>query len=86
VLDSMFSTGRPAEEIVAAEGLTQIDDEEQIVELVAGVLARHADAVRQYRGGKTATLGFLVGQVMKATAGKANPGRVNELLKRALQT
>jgi aspartyl-tRNA(Asn)/glutamyl-tRNA(Gln) amidotransferase subunit B len=86
VLDSMFSTGRPAEEIVAAEGLTQIDDEAQIVELVAGVLARHADAVRQYRGGKTATLGFLVGQVMKATAGKANPGRVNELLKRALQT
>jgi aspartyl-tRNA(Asn)/glutamyl-tRNA(Gln) amidotransferase subunit B len=86
VLENMFSTGRSAEEIVAAEGLTQIDDEAQIVELIAGVLARHTDAVRQYRGGKTATLGFLVGQVMKATAGKANPGRVNELLKRALQT
>jgi aspartyl-tRNA(Asn)/glutamyl-tRNA(Gln) amidotransferase subunit B len=86
VLENMFSTGRPAEEIVAAEGLTQIDDEAQIVELIAGVLATHTDAVRQYRGGKTTTFGFLVGQVMKATAGKANPGRVNELLKRALQT
>jgi aspartyl-tRNA(Asn)/glutamyl-tRNA(Gln) amidotransferase subunit B len=86
VLENMFSTGRSAEEIVAAEGLTQIDDEAQIVELIAGVLARHTDAVRQYRGGKTTTFGFLVGQVMKATAGKANPARVNELLKRALQT
>jgi aspartyl-tRNA(Asn)/glutamyl-tRNA(Gln) amidotransferase subunit B len=86
VLDDMFATGRPAEEIVATEGLTQIDDEAQIVDLIASVLATHSDAVRQYRGGKTTTFGFLVGQVMKATAGKANPGRVNELLKRALQT
>jgi len=49
------------------------------------VLSRHADAVAQYRGGKTSTLGFLVGQVMKATGGKANPKRLNELLKEALQ-
>jgi len=49
------------------------------------VLARHGDAVTQYRGGKTTTFGFLVGQVMKAAAGKANPRRVNELLKRALE-
>jgi aspartyl-tRNA(Asn)/glutamyl-tRNA(Gln) amidotransferase subunit B len=86
VLETMFATRQSAEEIVAAEGLTQIDDEAQIVELVTGVLAAHPDAVRQYRSGKTTTLGFLVGQVMKATAGKANPGRVNQLLKRALQT
>jgi aspartyl-tRNA(Asn)/glutamyl-tRNA(Gln) amidotransferase subunit B len=62
----------------------QIDDESQIVSMVGEVLARHPDAVAQYRSGKTATFGFLVGQVMKATSGKANPKRVNELLKKAL--
>jgi aspartyl-tRNA(Asn)/glutamyl-tRNA(Gln) amidotransferase subunit B len=86
VLEKMFATGRPAAEIVAADGLTQIDDDAQIVGLVTGVLAAHTDAVRQYRSGKTTAFGFLVGQVMKAAGGKANPGRVNELLKRALQT
>ena len=50
------------------------------------MLAKNADAVAQYRAGKTDALGFLVGQVMKAAAGKANPKRVNELLKRALGT
>ena len=49
------------------------------------MLSRNADAVAQYRSGKTATFGFLVGQVMKATAGKANPKRVNELLRRMLE-
>jgi aspartyl-tRNA(Asn)/glutamyl-tRNA(Gln) amidotransferase subunit B len=86
VFEKMFASGRTADEIVAAEGLTQIDDESQIVGLIAGVLSKHADAVAQYRGGKTTTFGFLVGQVMKATSGKANPKRVNELLKRALET
>jgi len=86
VFEKMFASGRAADEIVAAEGLTQIDDESQIVGLIAGVLSKHADAVAQYRGGKTTTFGFLVGQVMKATSGKANPKRVNELLKRALET
>jgi aspartyl-tRNA(Asn)/glutamyl-tRNA(Gln) amidotransferase subunit B len=84
VFEKMFASGRSAGEIVAAEGLSQIDDDSQIVTLIADVLARHDDAVAQYRSGKTGTLGFLVGQVMKATAGKANPKRVNELLKKAL--
>jgi aspartyl-tRNA(Asn)/glutamyl-tRNA(Gln) amidotransferase subunit B len=82
----MLATGRSADDIVSAEGLAQLDDESQILELVNDVLGRHADAVAQYRSGKTNALGFLVGQVMKATAGKANPSRVNELLKRALGT
>jgi aspartyl-tRNA(Asn)/glutamyl-tRNA(Gln) amidotransferase subunit B len=85
VFEKMFVSGRTADEIVKAEGLTQIDDESQILGRIAEVLARNADAVAQYRGGKTTTFGFLVGQVMKATAGKANPKRVNELLKRALE-
>ena len=81
----MFERDRStADDIVAADGLTQIDDEPQIVALIGEVLGRHADAVAQYRSGRTATLGFLVGQVMKATAGKANPKRVNDLLKKAL--
>jgi aspartyl-tRNA(Asn)/glutamyl-tRNA(Gln) amidotransferase subunit B len=86
VFEKMFATGQEAAAIVQAEGLTQIDDEGQILTLIADVLARNADAVAGYRAGKTATFGFLVGQVMKAAAGKANPRRVNELLKRALET
>src|SRR5256712_10325289 len=75
VFEKMFASGRTAGEIVAAEGLTQIDDESQIVGLIADVLSRHADAVAQYRGGKTTTFGFLVGQVMKAAAGQGNATR-----------
>jgi aspartyl-tRNA(Asn)/glutamyl-tRNA(Gln) amidotransferase subunit B len=85
VFEKMFAGRQTAEAIVAAEGLAQIDDESQIVGLVADVLARNVDAVAQYRGGKASTFGYLVGQVMKAAGGKANPRRVNEMLKRALE-
>jgi aspartyl-tRNA(Asn)/glutamyl-tRNA(Gln) amidotransferase subunit B len=84
VFEKMYASGRPAAAIVAAEGLAQIDDESQIVALIAAALAKNVDAVQQYRAGKTTAFGFLVGQVMKATGGKANPKRVNELLKKAL--
>jgi aspartyl-tRNA(Asn)/glutamyl-tRNA(Gln) amidotransferase subunit B len=79
-----FDSGRTPDEIIAAEGLTQIDDESQIVAIVDEVMAKNADAVAKYRGGNAGTFGFLVGQAMKAAGGKANPKRVNELLKRAL--
>jgi aspartyl-tRNA(Asn)/glutamyl-tRNA(Gln) amidotransferase subunit B len=85
VFETMFATGRTAEDIVAAEGLAQIDDEGALVALVADVVAKNPDAVAQVRNGKTATVGFLVGQVMKAAGGKANAKRVNELLRRALE-
>ena len=85
VFEKLFTSGRTAAEIVSAEGLTQIDDESAIRTMIDDVLAKNADAVAQYRAGKTATFGFLVGQVMKAAAGKANPKRVNELLKRTLE-
>jgi aspartyl-tRNA(Asn)/glutamyl-tRNA(Gln) amidotransferase subunit B len=85
VFEKMFEEGRSADEIVRAEGLTQIDDEAHLTQLVADVLARNSDAVAIYKSGKTTTFGFLVGQVMKAAGGKANPKRVNELLKRALE-
>jgi aspartyl-tRNA(Asn)/glutamyl-tRNA(Gln) amidotransferase subunit B len=85
VFEQMVSSGRAADEIVRSQGLAQIDDEGRIAELITEVIGNNADAVAQYRAGKTATFGFLVGQVMKATAGKANPKRVNELLKRTLE-
>ena len=85
VFETMIASGRTADEIVNAEGLAQIDDESVILALVDGVLTKNTDAVSQYRAGRTAAFGFLVGQVMKAAAGKANPKRVNELLRKALE-
>ncbi|MDE3155023.1 MAG: Asp-tRNA(Asn)/Glu-tRNA(Gln) amidotransferase subunit GatB [Acidobacteriota bacterium] len=85
VFDRMFASGEPAAAIVAREGLAQIDDEAAITAVIARVLAEQEDAVAQYRGGRTATFGFLVGQVMRATGGKANPKRVNALLRQALE-
>ena len=84
VFDKMIATGQSADAIVAADGLSQISDESAIAALIADVLAKNADAVALYRGGKTTTFGFLVGQVMKAAGGKANPKRINELLRQAL--
>jgi aspartyl-tRNA(Asn)/glutamyl-tRNA(Gln) amidotransferase subunit B len=84
VFEKMFASGRTAGEIVEAEGLAQIDDEPAIRALVGRVLTNNVDAVSQYRAGKTAAFGFLVGQVMKAAEGRTNPRRVNEVLKQAL--
>ncbi len=84
VFDKMWTSGRRARAIVDEEKLAQIGDETALSALVADVLARHADAVAQFRAGRSATLGFLVGQVMKASGGKANPKVVTELLRRAV--
>ena len=84
VFEKMWATGRRAQEIVDAEGLGQIGDEAALSAIVTDVLGRHPDPVAQFRAGRTAALGFLVGQVMKASGGKANPKLVNELLKKAL--
>ena len=84
VLERMFASNLGARAIVEAEGLAQISDDTQIAATIADVLNRHSDAVAQFRAGKTTALGFLVGQVMKATGGKANPKRVNQLLQEAL--
>ena len=84
VFEKMYDTGKSARTIVEAEGLGRIDDAAAIDEIVRKVLSGHAGPVAEYRAGKTKTLGFLVGQVMKATAGKADPGRVNESVRRVL--
>ncbi|HEY6357026.1 MAG TPA: Asp-tRNA(Asn)/Glu-tRNA(Gln) amidotransferase subunit GatB [Vicinamibacterales bacterium] len=84
VFETMWTTGRSARAIVDAEGLAQIGDVDALRGLVADTLARHVEVVTQYRAGKTAVMGFLVGQVMKASGGKADPKRVAELVKSAL--
>lgn len=84
VFDRMYGTGRDAEEIVRAEGLSQIGDESELRELVTAVIGQHPDAVARFRAGNEGTLGFLVGQVMKATRGRANPGLVNDLFRTEL--
>ena len=80
VFDRMAKTGETAEKALAAEGLGQIEDIETLVAAVQFVIAEHADVVETYRAGKTSALGFLVGQVMRQTSGKANPKRVKDLL------
>jgi aspartyl-tRNA(Asn)/glutamyl-tRNA(Gln) amidotransferase subunit B len=84
VFDAMWTTGRTARAIVDERGLAQIGDEATLSALVAEVLGRHADAAAQVKAGKTATFGFLVGQVMKASGGKGNPKVIAELLRKAL--
>ena len=84
VFARMYESGRSADDIVAAEGLAQVGDESALLEIIRGVMAANADAVAQYRAGKMQTFGFIVGQVMKASKGKANPKTVNELLKKEL--
>ena len=85
VFEKMWSTGRRARAIVDDEGLGQIGDDAAVAAIVAEVLARHPDAVAQFRAGKQATFGFLVGQAMKASGGKANPKVVSEALRKALE-
>jgi aspartyl-tRNA(Asn)/glutamyl-tRNA(Gln) amidotransferase subunit B len=84
VFGKMYESGRSADEIVAAEGLSQIGDEAALLEIIRGVISANADAVAQYRAGKMQTFGFLVGQVMKLSKGKANPKLASDLLKKEL--
>ncbi|MBN1136240.1 MAG: Asp-tRNA(Asn)/Glu-tRNA(Gln) amidotransferase subunit GatB [Anaerolineae bacterium] len=80
VLDEMLTTGRPPAEIVAAHGLAQIAEQEALAGVVDQVIAAHPDLAAQYRGGKGALLRWFVGEVMKATQGKANPHLATTLL------
>ncbi|MBI3105278.1 MAG: Asp-tRNA(Asn)/Glu-tRNA(Gln) amidotransferase subunit GatB [Candidatus Rokubacteria bacterium] len=80
VFERMYRTGQDAPSIVAREGLIQVADAGELTRVVDQVLAAHPKVVEDWRGGKKAALGFLVGQVMKATLGRANPALVNQLL------
>jgi aspartyl-tRNA(Asn)/glutamyl-tRNA(Gln) amidotransferase subunit B len=84
IFAKMFASGESARAIVEREGLRQISDSGALASIVDQVLAANPKQVEQYRAGKAQVLGFLVGQVMKASRGQANPASVNELLKKKL--
>ena len=84
VFDEMWKTGKQAAEIVEEKGLKQISDTGEIEAIVAKIVAGNAGQVEQFRAGNEKVIGWFVGQVMKATQGKANPKLVNEVLRKAL--
>jgi aspartyl-tRNA(Asn)/glutamyl-tRNA(Gln) amidotransferase subunit B len=84
ILPKMFESGETADSIIEREGLSQISDEGALAKIVDEVIAANPKQVEQYKSGKTAVIGFLVGQVMKASRGQADPAAVNRILKEKL--
>jgi len=84
VLPKVLQTGKQIKDVISESGMTQISNEDEIVNIVKEVLKNNPGPVEQYKSGKTTVIGFLVGQVMKATKGRANPGLANKLLKQQL--
>ncbi|MFO7294803.1 MAG: Asp-tRNA(Asn)/Glu-tRNA(Gln) amidotransferase subunit GatB [Clostridia bacterium] len=85
VFEEMFNTGKDPEAIVEEKGLKQITDRDELVKVIKRVLEENPKSVEDYKKGKKKALGFLVGQTMKATRGKANPQLVNEILLEELE-
>ena len=84
VFQAMWNGEGSADEVIASRGLTQITDSSAIEQAVSDIIARFPDQSEQVRAGQEKVIGFLVGQVMKATSGKANPQAVNDILKKQL--
>jgi len=84
VFESMWLDGKSADEVIEVKGLKQITDTSAIEKVIDEVMAANPSQLADYRSGKDKLFGFFVGQVMKITAGKANPAQVNELLKKKL--
>ena len=84
VFATMFETGRPAAEIIAAEGLAQISDTSAIEQAARDVIEKNLDNVAKFRSGNEGVFKFFVGQVMRATRGQANPQAVNEIVRKLL--
>jgi len=86
VLIEVLRTGKQIKDVIAESGMTQISDEKELVKTIKEVLKNNPNPVEEYKKGKKTAIGFLVGQVMKATKGRANPGLVNKLLKQTLES
>ena len=84
VIGDMYQTGKTPQEIIAEKGLVQITDEGELVKNITAIIDASPKQLADYRSGKDKLFGFFVGQVMKATQGKANPQLVNDLLKKML--
>ena len=85
VFEQMWQSGETADRIIEAQGLKQVTDTGAIEGLVDQVIAAHPEQVNEYLSGKDKLIGFFVGKVMQASQGKANPGMVNQLLKKKLK-
>jgi aspartyl-tRNA(Asn)/glutamyl-tRNA(Gln) amidotransferase subunit B len=86
VVDEIFAAnGGTPEEIIERLSLAQVSDESELQKLIEGVLEANAKSVEDYKNGKTNAFGFMVGQCMKASKGKANPQVVNKILKEMLE-
>ena len=85
VFEEMWATKKGPEEIIEGKGLQQMTDSNEIENIIGQVLEENPKQLKQYKEGKEKLLGFFVGQIMKATSGKANPGQVNILLKEKLK-
>jgi aspartyl-tRNA(Asn)/glutamyl-tRNA(Gln) amidotransferase subunit B len=85
VFEAMWSEGKEADAVIQARGLRQITDTGAIERAIEAVMAANPSQLADYRAGKDKLFGFFVGQVMKATQGKANPAQLNELLKEKLK-
>ena len=86
VLPEVFETGKSPRQIVEEKGLAQISDSSAIETIIDQVIADNPGSAQDYRDGKKKAIGFLVGQVMRATKGKANPQMVNQILRQKLET
>jgi aspartyl-tRNA(Asn)/glutamyl-tRNA(Gln) amidotransferase subunit B len=84
IFPELYASKMSPEQIVQEKGLTQVSDEGALGKIIDEVIAKNPAQEAQYRSGKEQVFGFFVGQVMKESGGKANPGKVNELLKRKL--
>jgi aspartyl-tRNA(Asn)/glutamyl-tRNA(Gln) amidotransferase subunit B len=84
VFEAMWASGESADAIIESKGLKQITDTGAIERAIEEVMAKNPGQLADYRAGKDKLFGFFVGQVMKATQGKANPAQLNELLKKKL--
>jgi aspartyl-tRNA(Asn)/glutamyl-tRNA(Gln) amidotransferase subunit B len=84
VFRELITNGGEAKEVVEAKGLVQLSDPAQLLPIITEVLDNNQQSVDDFKNGKDRAVGFLVGQIMKATKGQANPGVVNKLLKEEL--
>ena len=84
VLTFLIDTGKSIDTIIEEKGLAQVSDDSTLEKIVAELIEEHKDIADQIRAGKESAVGFLVGQAMRKTQGKANPKKIGELIKKAL--
>ena len=85
IFEKIWTTGKEVDDIIKKEGLEQVTDDKEIESMIDEVIENNPGQLQQYRSGKDRLFGFFVGQVMKASQGKANPKQVNDILKSKLE-